>query len=131
LRKTTTAAASAGSSRPREGRFKDITRRHDAISTGATGSQIVFQILLMNPRMRVGDIVEEPDHPSPVRASGWRVRELFESLASTPATSGATRSSGGQRQRIGMAGRSRCTVAHRRGRTVSALDVGASSGHAC
>jgi peptide/nickel transport system ATP-binding protein/oligopeptide transport system ATP-binding protein len=72
--------------------------------------QIVFQdpYSSLNPRMRAGDIVEEPliIHGAGTRAERrFRVRELFDLVGLEPGHMGRYPSefSGGQRQRIGIA----------------------------
>src|SRR3954470_22041987 len=72
--------------------------------------QIVFQdpYSSLNPRMRVGDIVEEPliIHRAGTRAERKsRVRELFElvGLEASHTSRFPHEFSGGQRQRIGIA----------------------------
>ena len=96
-----------------EVRFKDIDVR--ALSTGALRQarrhfQIVFQdpYSSLNPRMRVGAIVQEPleIHKIGTRdAQRARVRELFELVGLDPSAVSKYphEFSGGQRQRIGLA----------------------------
>ena len=96
-----------------EVRFKDIDVR--ALSTGELRQarrhfQIVFQdpYSSLNPRMRVGAIVQEPleIHKIGTRdAQRARVRELFELVGLDPSAVSKYphEFSGGQRQRIGLA----------------------------
>ena len=96
-----------------EVRFKDIDVR--ALSTGELRRarrhfQIVFQdpYSSLNPRMRVGAIVQEPleIHQIGTRdAQRARVRELFELVGLDPSAVSKYphEFSGGQRQRIGLA----------------------------
>ncbi|HEV8502177.1 MAG TPA: oligopeptide/dipeptide ABC transporter ATP-binding protein [Casimicrobiaceae bacterium] len=113
--KTTTARCLLRLVEPTSGeiRFKDIDLR--ALSArelrrARRHLQIVFQdpYSSLNPRMRVGDIVEEPlvIHRIGTKAERKaRVAELFRMVGLDPADAGKRPQefSGGQRQRIGLA----------------------------